>query len=85
MMRARRVQTKIRCVPRFGYDFAQVREIDVDVENSHDDAELRSAVNLYFAARGISDALYDLDVDDDGYFAIVNDEAFHDDWGTPLL
>lgn len=85
MMRARRVQTKVRCVPRFGYEFAQVREIDVDVENGHDDVELRSAVESYFAARGLSEALYDLEVDDNGYFAIVNDEAFHDEWGTSLF
>jgi hypothetical protein len=42
-------------------------------------------LTFYFAARGISDALYDITVDDDGFFAVVNDEAYEMQWGTPLL
>lgn len=83
-MQMRKLLTKVRCVPRCGYDFAQVREIDVDVQNAHDDGELRVALGNWFGSRGIEDAVFDLDVDDNGYFAIVNDEAFAGDWGTPL-
>jgi len=42
-------------------------------------------VQFYFAARGISDAVYDVNVDDDGWFAVINDEAYGQRWGTPLL
>lgn len=84
-MRVKKVSTRVRCVPRFGYDNTQVREIDIDVENSHDDSELREALRMWFESRGIDDALFDLEVDDNGYFAIVNDEAFAAKWGTPLL
>ena len=84
-MRVKKVSTRVRCVPRCGFEYTQVREIDIDVENSHDDAELRTAIQQWFDSRGIEDALFDLEVDDNGYFAIVNDEAFAGKWGTPLL
>ncbi len=75
----------IRCVPRFGYDNTEVRTIDLDVSQHAEEEELRHAVYFYFAARGISDAVYDVAVDDDGWFAIINDEAYDNAWGTPLL
>lgn len=84
-MTQRKTSTKVRCVPRFGYDYADVREIEVDVENAHDDVELRTAVDKWFAHIGIAEALFDLDVDDDGYFAVVNDEAYQRNWGQPLF
>ena len=34
---------------------------------------------------GGGDAVYDIEVDDDGYFAVINDEAYDVRWGTPLL
>lgn len=81
----KRLSTTVRCVPRFGYDHAEVREINIDVENVHDDDEIRTMIQQWFAVRGIEDALFDLDCDDNGYFAIVNDEAFEAKWGTALL
>ena len=75
----------IRCVPRFGYDNTEVRTIDLEVAREAEEEELRQAVYFYFAARGISDAVYDIAVDDNGYFAVINDEAYDVQWGTPLL
>jgi hypothetical protein len=59
--------------------------VDLDVCDPHDEDELRLAVHVFFSARGVADALYDIDVDDNGYFAIINDEAYCDDWGVSLL
>jgi hypothetical protein len=75
----------IRCVPRYGYEKTEVRTIDLDVPQDADPHQLREAVYFYFAARGISDAVYDVGVDDDGYFAVINDEAYDAQWGRPLL
>jgi hypothetical protein len=75
----------IRCVPRYGYEKTEVRTIDLDVPQDADPSQLREAVYFYFAARGISDAVYDVGVDDDGYFAVINDEAYDAQWGRPLL
>ena len=75
----------IRCVPRYGYDNTEVRTIDLEVSHDTEEEQLREAVYFYFAARGISDAVYDIAVDDDGYFAVINDEAYDIEWGTPLL
>ncbi len=75
----------IRCVPRYGYDNTEVRTIDLDVSRDAEEQELLEAVQFYFAARGISDAVYDVNVDDDGWFAVINDEAYGQRWGTPLL
>ena len=50
-----------------------------------DELELREALRFWFASRGIADAIYDIEVDDNGYFAIVNDEAYAHKWGKPLL
>lgn len=81
----KRTALMIRCVPRFGYENTEVRTIDLDVNPDAGEEELRHAVNFYFATRGISDAVYDIAVDDDGFFAVINDEAYDMQWGTPLL
>lgn len=75
----------IRCVPRFGYDNTEVRTIDVDVVRDAEREDVLDAVGFFFASRGIADAVYDVDADDDGYFAVINDEVFEHTWGTPLL
>ncbi|MCK4341475.1 MAG: hypothetical protein KAY37_07120 [Phycisphaerae bacterium] len=81
----KRTALMIRCVPRYGFDNTEVRTIDLDLARDAEEELLREAVYFYFAARGISDAVYDIDVDDDGYFAVINDEAYDIQWGTPLL
>ncbi len=75
----------IRCVPRFGFDNTEVRTIDLDVPRDTDQTALQAAVEFYFASRGIPDAVYDITTDDDGFFAVINDEAFDAEWGKPLL
>ena len=62
-----------------------MRTIDLDVADGAEEEELLEAVRFWFASRGIADAVYDITVDDDGYFVIVNDEAYALEWGTPLL
>lgn len=79
------VTTKLRCIPRFGYSHSDVRTIDIDLPVEADDEQLQRSVNLWFAHRGIADAVYGIDYDDTGCLAIVNDEAFHESWGEPLL
>lgn len=81
----KRVATTIRCVPRYGYPRTEVRTIDLDLPQDADERELAEVLRYWFASRGIADALYDMDVDDDGFFAIINDEAYQQEWGTPLL
>ena len=75
---------EIRCVPRFGFDKTEVRTVDLDV-SSVDEETLRDALNFYFVTRGVRDAVYDITVDDNGFYAVVNDEAYESSWGTPLL
>lgn len=75
----------IRCVPRYGYENTEVRTIDLDIPRDAEETVLRDALTFYFASRGISDALYDISVDDDGFFAVINDEAYETPWGRPLL
>lgn len=81
----KRTSTKIRCVPRWGIAGTNVRLIDLDVDEHAPEAGLREMLQHFFASRGIADAVYDVDVDAEGYFAIVNDEAYEDQWGTPLF
>jgi hypothetical protein len=59
--------------------------IDLDVPRTVDTESLREAITYYFSMRGIGDAVYDVSIDDDGMFAIINDEAYDGAWGTPLL
>ncbi len=81
----RKTLTTIRCVPRYGYDHTEVRTVDLDLFDEADERELLAVLRAWFALRGIQDAVYDLDVDDNGFFAIINDEAYRQDWGEPLL
>ncbi len=75
----------LRCLPRVGYDNTEVRMIDLDLAPSAELEDVRQALTLYFATRGISDAIFDVGADDDGLFAIINDEAYEQRWGTPIL
>ena len=81
----RKTLTTVRCVPRYGFEYAQVRTIDVDVLDLTDEQELLTALRTWFAQRGISDAVYDVAVDDNGFFAVINDEAYRYDWGEAIL
>ena len=81
----KRTATTIRCVPRYGYEHTNVRTIDVDLEERADERELLAALRLWFAQRGLADAVYDIAVDDNGFFAVINDEAYTAEWGTPLV
>lgn len=81
----KRTATTLRCVPRYGYADTQVRTVDLDLFPNAEEDDIRAELARYFASRGIQDAIYDLDVDDYGYFAIVNDEAYLRDWGADLL
>lgn len=81
----RKTALMVRCVPRFGYGNTEVRLIDLDVPRDVEERQLRDAIFFYFASRGIADALYDIQTDDNGYFAVINDEAYDINWGKPLL
>ena len=80
----RRTLTNVRCVPRYGYDYAQVRTVELDLPESWEEGELRTVLGVYFSSRGIESAIYDIDADDDGFFAIINDEAYQAEWGETL-
>lgn len=81
----KKIAHMIRCVPRFGYENTEVRSIDVELPPDVELDELRRVIEFYFASRGIGDAVFDVNCDDDGYFAVINDEAFELVWGQPLL
>lgn len=81
----RRTLTILRCVPRYGYDYAEVRTIDLDLFDAADERELLAAARTWFAQRGIADAVWDVAVDDNGFFMIINDEAYQFEWGEALL
>jgi len=81
----KKVATTIRCVPRYGFDHAEVREVDLDLQHDADEHELHAALDYWFATQGIADAIYGLDVDDNGYFAIINDDVYDHSWGKPIL
>ncbi len=89
-MRARnrsmkRVATTIRCVPRYGYENTEVRTVELDLGDDPDPSDVQLALETWFAQRGIFDAVYDVQTEDSGYFAVVNDETYDQAWGTPLL
>lgn len=84
-MVSKKLSTTIRCVPRFGFRDTEVRTIEVDAPRGADDADLHASLAQWFQLRGIADAVYDIAADNDGLFAIINDEAYEEDWGTPLL
>ncbi len=81
----RKTALMVRCVPRYGFGNTEVRMIDLDLPRDVEEDQLRQALCFYFASRGIADALYDIQVDDNGYFAVINDEAFVLPWGTRML
>jgi len=81
----KRIATTIRCVPRFGYENTEVRVVELDLPHDADEQELQEALSFWFSSRGIADAVYDIQLDDNGYFAVVNDEAYRQPWGTPVL
>ena len=81
----KKIATTVRCVPRYGYDFASVRTVELDLPEGWDDDDLRIVLTQYFAYRSIADAVYAIDADDDGFFAIINDEAYHHRWGEELF
>jgi hypothetical protein len=81
----RKILTTLRCVPRFGYEQTEVRTVDLEVLDAADERQLLEALRLWFAHRGIPDAVYDIAVDDNGFFAIINDEAYARNWGEPVL
>ena len=81
----KKTATTIRCVPRYGYAHTEVRVVDLDMPRGAEEPELYEALLYWFSSRGIADAIYDMQVDDDGYFAVINDEVYSINWGTPLL
>lgn len=81
----KKIVTTLRCVPRLGLPNTGLRVIDLDVAEDAEDRELLDAASAFFANKGIADAVYDIDVDDDGFFAIINDEAYERDWGLAVL
>lgn len=81
----RRIATSIRCVPRFGYEGTEVRTVDLELPDHLENRTLLEALRMWFALRGLPQAVYDVGTDDDGYFAIINDEAYTRNWGNPLL
>ncbi len=81
----KRTATEIRCVPRYGFAETEVRTVDLDLPACDDAFALRDALDFFFSSHGISDAVYAVEVDDDGYFAVINDEAYEHAWGRPLL
>jgi hypothetical protein len=60
-----------------------VRLLDVDW-GGDDQRELHEALDRWFREHGIADAVFAVEVDDDGYFAVVNDEVFEQHWGRPI-
>jgi len=81
----RKTLTTIRCVPRYGFDHTEVRTIDLELPDGINEEELLLALRTWFAQRGIPDAVYDLDFDDHGCLAIINDHAYYEQWGEAVL
>lgn len=81
----KKTATSIRCVPRLGCENTEVRTINIDLPEDFEPEQLHAWLDTWFRQQGIADAVYDVDVADDGFFAIINDEVYQHDWGTPLL
>lgn len=81
----RKTATSIRCVPRLGLDNTQVRTVDLDLPENWDETDLQVVLSNWFGARGVGDAIYAIEVDPDGFFAVINDEAFEQAWGEALM
>ena len=83
--RMRKTATTIRCVPRFGFENTEVRVVDLNLPREAEEQELYEALRYWFSSRGFAEAVYGFDVDDNGFFAIINDEVYKEQWGKPLL
>jgi hypothetical protein len=83
-MMMKKTALMVRCVPRCGFENTEVRTVDLALPRDVEEGVLRDALEIYFSSRGITDAIYDVEVDDWGFFAVVNDEAYDADWGTPV-
>jgi hypothetical protein len=81
----KRVVTTVRCVPRCGFANTEVRTVDLDLTEDPDGDDVKTALEVWFAQRGIDEAVYDVHTDDHGFFAVVNDETYDRDWGTAML
>jgi hypothetical protein len=81
----KRVATTVRCVPRYGFENTEVRTIDLEGVEDFDEAQFREALERWFAQHGIADAVYSIEADNNGYFAVINDEVFAEHWGARLL
>lgn len=81
----KRIATTVRCVPRYGYDYTQVREVDLELPEGWDDHQLNAALSQYFSYKSIADAVFAIDSDEGGFFAVINDEAYLQNWGEPLI
>lgn len=79
-----KVATTMRCVPRYGYEFTEVRNITLDLPRGSEDFEIHEALVRWFNEKGIEEAVFAVEVDDDGFFAVINDEAFEEDWGQSV-
>ncbi len=79
-----RIGTVVRCVPRYGYDFAEVRAVELGVSRDAGESEVHAALERWFAAIGLDDAVFAIETDANGVFAIINDEAYHVRWGKSL-
>lgn len=84
-MISKKLSTTVRCIPRFGYADTEVRTIDLNLRKDADESILYTELTNWFEDHGIEDAVYDVSVDNNGYIAIVNDDAYDADWGEPLL
>ncbi|MBK8913916.1 MAG: hypothetical protein IPM64_04805 [Phycisphaerales bacterium] len=85
MMLRRKLLTTVRCLPRCGFAGTEVRLVQLDLRNDSDESLLRHELLAWFEGMGIADAIFDVGVDADGPFAVVNDDAYASDWGDPLL
>lgn len=81
----RSVLTTIRCIPRLGYNYTDVRTIELALATGSSEAEAHDALASWFADRGMPEAVYDLNLDDEGFCAVINDETYQHEWGAPLL
>ncbi|MGE0482354.1 MAG: hypothetical protein AB7Q17_17995 [Phycisphaerae bacterium] len=84
-MTMKRIATTVRCVPRLGLESTEVRAVDLDLPEGAEPHEVHEALDRFFTQRGIAEAVYDIEADDNGFFAVVNDEIYGEEWGKPLF
>lgn len=85
MMIRKKLLTTVRCLPRCGFAGTEVRLVQLDLRGDSDESLLKEELQAWFESLGIDDAIFDVGVDADGPFAVVNDDAYSSDWGDPLL